>query len=130
MSLLTISKKFRFEAAHVLPWHDGKCSRLHGHSYVLEVSIRGPIKPDNPEDPQSGMVMDFARLGSLVKTTVETKLDHHSLNDLMHNPTAENLVDYLVTLWVGPLHAEGVKLMRVRLYETETSWAEWNRMVL
>jgi 6-pyruvoyltetrahydropterin/6-carboxytetrahydropterin synthase len=36
-----IRKRFRFESSHVLPHHTGKCARLHGHSYRLEVTVRG-----------------------------------------------------------------------------------------
>ena len=41
---LQIRKHFRFEAAHALPFHPGKCARMHGHSYRLEVAVRGPIR--------------------------------------------------------------------------------------
>ena len=39
-----IRKRFRFEAAHTLPFHPGKCARMHGHSYRLEVAVSGPIR--------------------------------------------------------------------------------------
>ena len=40
---MQIRKQFAFEAAHVLPYHTGKCSRLHGHSYRLEVALEGGL---------------------------------------------------------------------------------------
>src|SRR5438034_5141876 len=52
--VMLLRKTFRFEASHILPKHPGKCSRLHGHSWVLHVSITGPINRD------TGFVMDYA----------------------------------------------------------------------
>src|SRR5437667_8964526 len=56
-----VTKIFHFESAHHLPGHRGKCAHLHGHSYRLEVTIRGPIK-DMPGESDHGMVMDFGDL--------------------------------------------------------------------
>ena len=116
----TITKRFAFEAHHKLPWHAGKCARDHGHSYVLEVSVTGPVKPDNGES-DSGMVVDFGDVSAAVKPVVEAVLDHHSLNDLMPNPTAERLVEWLV----ADLGLKLPGLSRVRIYETANSWVEW-----
>lgn len=120
---LTITKRFTFEAAHQLPWHKGKCARLHGHSYVLEVSVRGPVVPDDLASPESGMVMDFDRIKAALKPLIDGKLDHFSLNQIMRNPTAENIV-----LWLtDQLRDTFPGLCRLRLYETATSWVEWER---
>ena len=86
---MQIRKSFTFEAAHVLPHHPGKCARLHGHSYRLEVALEGPLQPTGPA---AGMVEDFEALSRVVEETVIEALDHRSLNDLMDNPTAENIV--------------------------------------
>jgi len=76
---------FTFEAAHCLPEHRGECSRLHGHSYRLEVTVSGPVGPD-------GMVVDFGRLKQLVRETVIDRVDHRYLNELYpFAPTCENL---------------------------------------
>lgn len=69
MKVATITKIFRFEFAHHLPGHHGKCARPHGHSYRLEVTIRGPIKEALGES-DNGMVMDFGDLSQLVKNSV------------------------------------------------------------
>jgi 6-pyruvoyltetrahydropterin/6-carboxytetrahydropterin synthase len=47
----TLKERFSFEAAHFLPLHDGKCRRLHGHSWVGWVEICGADLP--PEGPQA-----------------------------------------------------------------------------
>lgn len=121
---LTITKRFTFEAAHQLPWHDGKCARLHGHSYVLEVSVAGEVKPDDGK-PDAGMVVDFAAVSGVMKPLIEAVLDHHSLNDQLENPTAENLVRWLVPILQPHMTQIGTVLTRLRLYETATSWVDW-----
>ena len=68
MRYAIITKIFRFESAHHLPGHHGKCARPHGHSYRLEVTIHGPIK-HAPEESDYGMVMDFGDLSQIVKNS-------------------------------------------------------------
>jgi 6-pyruvoyltetrahydropterin/6-carboxytetrahydropterin synthase len=89
---MQIRKHFRFEAAHVLPHHPGKCARMHGHSYRLEVAIRGPIQSDGPA---RGMIEDFDRIKEIVRDHVIDALDHQNLNDTVDNPTAENIVTWV-----------------------------------
>ena len=90
-----VTKIFHFESAHHLPGHRGKCARLHGHSYRLEVTIRGPIK-DMPGASDHGMVMDFDDLSGTVKNSVIERLDHRDLNEVTElHTTAENLVHWI-----------------------------------
>jgi 6-pyruvoyltetrahydropterin/6-carboxytetrahydropterin synthase len=91
MKTALITKIFRFEKAHNLPGHQGKCAHLHGHSYRLEVTLRGPIK-DVPEQSDHGMVMDFEGLSRIVRASIIERLDHSMLNEStgIHTP-AENL---------------------------------------
>ena len=123
MTYATLTKIFRFESAHHLPGHRGKCARLHGHSYQLEVTVRGPIK-DAPGESDHGMVMDFADLSQLVKNSVIEKLDHQELNEVtgLHT-TAENLAHWI---W-SELTTQGLSealLYRIRLWETESGFVE------
>jgi 6-pyruvoyltetrahydropterin/6-carboxytetrahydropterin synthase len=69
---MELTKSFKFEASHVLPKHPGKCSRLHGHSWVLHVSVAGPI------NRETGFVQDFAEISEVVKPLIE-RLDHRHL---------------------------------------------------
>jgi 6-pyruvoyltetrahydropterin/6-carboxytetrahydropterin synthase len=87
-----IRKQFPFEAAHVLPHHAGKCARLHGHSYRLDVTVEGPLQADGPA---TGMVVDFDALAEVVGTHVIDALDHRHLNDTIDNPTSENIVAWI-----------------------------------
>src|SRR5215469_12842892 len=80
---MQIRKHFRFEAAHVLPNHPGKCSRLHGHSYRLDVAVDGPL---HASGAAAGMVIDFDEIGEVVDREIVGALDHRSLNDVIANP--------------------------------------------
>jgi 6-pyruvoyltetrahydropterin/6-carboxytetrahydropterin synthase len=71
-----LCKEFRFEASHQLPNHDGKCARLHGHSWVLKVWVYGPVQEE--EGPKQGMVMDYVDIKAVVQPIVDS-LDHHHL---------------------------------------------------
>ena len=109
----SVTRTFRFEAAHQLPWHAGKCQRLHGHSYRLEVTVSGPVGPQ-------GIVVDFADVARVVESEVVARYDHCYLNDLMENPTAELLAHQV---W-KTLEAAGLAISRIRLWETEESSVE------
>jgi 6-pyruvoyltetrahydropterin/6-carboxytetrahydropterin synthase len=86
-----VRRRFRFEAAHRLPHHAGRCRELHGHSYELVVTVEGPIA-----EP-SGMVQDFSELKRAAREAVVDRLDHRYLNDLVDNPTAERLAAWIWT---------------------------------
>jgi 6-pyruvoyltetrahydropterin/6-carboxytetrahydropterin synthase len=111
-----IRKQFTFEAAHVLPHHDGKCSRLHGHSYRLDVSLEGDLQTTGPAQ---GMVVDFDALSGIVRGGVIEELDHRSLNDVIENPTSENIV-----IWIWKrLAPDLAQLSELVLWETATACA-------
>jgi len=106
-----VRRRFRFEAAHRLPRHPGKCRELHGHSYELVVVVERAVEPD------SGIAIDFSDLKRVVGEAVVSRLDHRCLNDLMENPTAE-----LLAVWVWerltPL-LDG--LVEIEIFETRDS---------
>ena len=109
----SVTRSFRFEAAHQLPWHPGKCRDLHGHSYRLDVTVEGPVGPQ-------GIVLDFDELKDVVEREVVARYDHRYLNELMDNPTAELVAHHI---W-KTLEAAGLRLTCVRLWETESSMVE------
>ncbi len=113
---MQIRKQFSFEAAHVLPYHDGKCSRLHGHSYRLDVSVDGPLATSGPS---TGMIVDFDVLASVVRASVIEALDHRHLNDIIENPTSENIVSWI---W-HRLVAQLPQLAELTLWETANACA-------
>jgi 6-pyruvoyltetrahydropterin/6-carboxytetrahydropterin synthase len=117
---MQIRKHFRFEAAHVLPHHPGKCARLHGHSYRLEVAVRGPLQS---EGPARGMIADFDTIKTVVRSEAVDVLDHQNLNDFMDNPTAEQIV-----MWIWRrLDPQLDGLDELVLWETSTSCAVLRR---
>ena len=116
----TISKTFDFAASHRLDGlpEDHPCSRLHGHNYVVKVTITGDVDP-------VGFVIDYRQLAP-VKTYLDEKLDHRHLNDVLDfNPTAEHLAAHLAghvrTLVPGITYAHEVT---VAVSETPKTWAE------
>ena len=121
-----IRKEFKFEAAHSLPLHDGKCRRLHGHSYRVIVEIASADV--RSEGPKTGMVCDFATLSDVVKPIIAT-LDHYNLNHVTPvYTTAENLAKWLFEQIVDCSHLEIVNgLQAVEVYETATSMARYER---
>lgn len=113
----TIAKSFTFEAAHLLPDHIGKCAKLHGHSYRLEVSVSGLVQTTGAE---TGMVMDFTYLSEIVEREVVSKWDHQLLNDVVSfTPTAELLAGEAFRL----LKNAGLPVTRLELWETPRSRA-------
>ena len=87
-----IWKEFQLEAAHRLPNvpPDHKCARLHGHSFKIEIEIRGPV------DEDTGWFIDYGVLDDIVNPLV-AQLDHHYLNEVpgLENPTSEVLAGWV-----------------------------------
>ncbi|KAF6002837.1 hypothetical protein F1559_004276 [Cyanidiococcus yangmingshanensis] len=102
----------------------GKCARRHGHNYVLEVTVRGPL------DAQTGMVLDMRLLKDTIEEHVLQRLDHSSIDEELEEfsgsaasettgrapATTENLA---VAIWERLRPHLGVYLYRVRLWETD-----------
>ncbi|MBV8074681.1 MAG: 6-carboxytetrahydropterin synthase QueD [Candidatus Eremiobacteraeota bacterium] len=113
---MQVRKSFRFEAAHVLPHHPGKCSKLHGHSYRLEVAVEGPL---HTHGPAQGMVQDFDEIGRIVRSRIIDEFDHASLNDFIENPTSENILNWIWTRLADVLPG----IAELVLWETATACA-------
>jgi 6-pyruvoyltetrahydropterin/6-carboxytetrahydropterin synthase len=109
-----ISKEFTFEAAHRLPHvpPGHKCARVHGHSYNIEITIRGPV------DPKLGWIVDFAELNAAWQP-LHAQLDHRLLNEVsgLENPTSELLAAWLFER----LQIPGTRVVKIRVAETCTS---------
>jgi 6-pyruvoyltetrahydropterin/6-carboxytetrahydropterin synthase len=109
---MRLCREFYFDAAHYLPNYKGKCEKLHGHTYKLEIVIEGGVKTD-------GMIIDFAKMKALVETSVIEELDHHALNDLFENPTAEHIIEWIALQLKGKLPVYSIKL-----WEGSGKWVE------
>lgn len=115
----SIFKVFTLEAAHRLPHvpEGHKCSRLHGHSFRVEIHASGPV------GQHSGWVMDFADLKVAFRPLYE-QLDHHYLNDIpgLENPTSERLA-----MWIWErLQPRLPGLSEVAVHETCTSGCRYH----
>jgi len=115
-----------FDAAHFLPNYPGKCARVHGHMWTVEIGITGV------SNPTTGMVIDFGDLKRILKVAVIDKLDHTLLNlkDVEGRlefpsdmPTAENILTWIVKS-LKPLLPQ---LTYVRLAESPSSWVVWRK---
>ena len=113
---MEIFREFTFEAAHRLPNVPAghKCARLHGHSYRVEVHLRGEV------DQVAGWVTDFADIKAAFRP-VHDQIDHHYLNEIegLENPTSENIAHWI---W-DHLKPSVPQLSQVVVQETCTSGA-------
>ncbi len=111
---MIIIKEFDFDAAHFLPEYNGKCERLHGHTYKLVVKVEGT--PDH-----EGMVIDFVKLKNIVKDKAVSKLDHYLINDIIPVPSAENISMWIWNQIEADLTSDHYHLYEVQVWETRTS---------
>jgi 6-pyruvoyltetrahydropterin/6-carboxytetrahydropterin synthase len=139
--MLSVTKVFRFEAAHVIFGYPGKCSRIHGHSYELHVTVGLKDSPGSYL-PGTGMIIDFADLKKIVNEKVIRKLDHRFMVSRAYlsahsgrfaddelvvmevEPTAENLVQWF-SEQISAVLPDHTRLLHLRLYETKDSYAAW-----
>lgn len=138
--MISVTKIFNFEMAHALFDYKGPCGNIHGHSYVLHVTVK-PSK-ENEELKFPGFVIDFKELKELVKSRIIERLDHQlvlsgdyiksleinqpfkNLLEFDREPTAENLLLFISKELQSHLPAH-VILHSLKLYETNSSYAEW-----
>lgn len=136
--MLKVTKTVRFDAAHLLTNHQGKCRNLHGHTYTLNITVAQA--PEVSDD----MVMDFKDLKNVCEEFILSRFDHTFIYDetspveceiasvlakydmrtvaLPCRSTAENLARY----FFGVLHERISGLVSVRVWETPTSVAEYS----
>jgi len=129
--------------AHALWNHDGTCRNVHGHSYILFVTIIGKLTDDN-HSPKSGMVVDFSDIKKWVKSEIIDELDHcfvvssdadienlkkvqqmfEKMKIVDFQPTCENLLVYMADI-IKKNMPDHIELYSLKLHETPTSYAEW-----
>lgn len=144
MATIRLTREFSFEMAHALEGYDGLCRHVHGHSYKLFVTVAG-TPCDAPDDPKYGMVMDFGDLKRIVNRLVVDRYDHalilrqtpenmqlleqvckkwERVYLVDYQPTCEQMIARFATQIVREL-PEDVRLVELKLYETEKSHATW-----
>tara|TARA_Y100001936_G_C16086587_1_gene682201 strand:- start:3151 stop:3573 length:423 start_codon:yes stop_codon:yes gene_type:complete len=131
----TLTKRMEFSASHRY-WNNnwsekknlevfGKCTSKygHGHNYVLETTIEGPV------DPETGMIINIYKLKPMIKSVLK-EFDHKFLNedtDYFEEliPTTENFAKILYECITEKLKCADCKLRKVRLYETKDLFVEY-----
>jgi 6-pyruvoyltetrahydropterin/6-carboxytetrahydropterin synthase len=119
---MILTKTFTFDAAHKLSGlpRNHKCSRVHGHTYRVEIGIKGDMI-----DSKTGFLagFDFTDLEKSWMPLYKI-LDHHDLNRVsgLGNPTCENL-----TVWIAKRLLKGSLqkfLSHIRVYESSTTYCQ------
>jgi 6-pyruvoyltetrahydropterin/6-carboxytetrahydropterin synthase len=111
---MILIREFKFDAAHNLVEYHGKCEKLHGHTYKLVVKLEGtPGKED--------MIMDFAELKKIVESNVLQHLDHAYINNLIKQPSAENIAKWVwEKLYDKFQQEESCRLYEIEIWETQS----------
>jgi 6-pyruvoyltetrahydropterin/6-carboxytetrahydropterin synthase len=144
--VITITRKLEFDAGHRIPDHRSQCRNLHGHRYVLEITLAGEVSRESGAS-DNGMVMDFADVKALanehlvsvwdhaflvyegdtaVRSFLETMPDHKTVV-FDRVPTVENLAAAAFDKLSGVFdthYGRDLRLVRLRLYETPNCWSE------
>lgn len=139
-----ITKQFGFHAGHRLENHGGKCRRLHGHTYKVDVEVGGLVS-EEMDTPGEGMVIDFDELKA-AWAPIDDLFDHRFMlstsdplfEDLQNRepdsvvpfdspPTAERIAERIAIMLSrnGLFRLGGASLYCVRVWETPTSYAEY-----
>ncbi|MGC8819740.1 MAG: 6-carboxytetrahydropterin synthase QueD [Fervidobacterium sp.] len=118
--MLCVVKEFTFDAAHNLVKYHGKCEKLHGHTYKLQVVVCG-------EKDEEGMVIDFIEMKRIVQEEVLSFLDHSYINDIISQPSAENIAEWIWSRLEEKLTTGRYKLSEIRLWETPTSFVIYRK---
>ena len=141
--MISVTRRLEFDAGHRIPDHRSQCRNLHGHRYVLEITLTGDVV-QAPGESDNGMLMDFSEIKQIAKQHIVDVWDHaflvyegdaavrgfldtlpgHKTVVLDRIPTAENLAaivfETLAPHYHGHYGAE-LRLTRVRLCETPTA---------
>lgn len=141
--MLSLTKVFHFETGHALHNYEGACKNIHGHSYELRVSITTSSIQTDQYLPAPGFIIDFKEIKKIVNKSIVDLLDHKlilSTDYLLHHPelkdldnliiwdfepSAENILLFIKNTLIIKLPKE-IKLTKLLLYETKSSFVEWN----
>jgi 6-pyruvoyltetrahydropterin/6-carboxytetrahydropterin synthase len=121
--MFTINVKSHYDAAHFIRDYNGKCERLHGHRYEVEVALQFE------STGRGGIAYDFTEAKRQLREITE-ELDHQNLNDLPAfegiETSAENQARYIYDSLKVRLGDVGENLHYVRVWETPNQWAQYS----
>ncbi|MEY2846084.1 MAG: hypothetical protein RL076_1630 [Chloroflexota bacterium] len=113
-----------FEAAHRLIGDFGPAQRMHGHTYRVEVSVRGP------QLAADGTLVDIGVVQTALRTIVDS-FHYQNLDDLAvfhgKNSTAEVVATVICETVMAALHHRGLAAIRVAVWESGQAWAAVER---
>ena len=135
---MKIAKEFRWEMGHRLPFHNGLCKNVHGHSYQMVIELEGNVNT-------KGMIIDFYDLGAIIDPIIE-KYDHaflcwekdkivkdflikHKMKRVFVNyhSTVENICEdftNIISNKLKKLQFKNIETLTVKIFETPNSYAE------
>jgi 6-pyruvoyltetrahydropterin/6-carboxytetrahydropterin synthase len=120
--LYELTVETSFSAAHQLRGYKGKCERMHGHNWKVNVHVVAA------KLNEMDLAIDFHELKKLANETVSS-LDHSFLNELFpfteKNPSSENIAKWIFDSLRKKLNREGVNLSAVTVWESETASATY-----
>lgn len=143
MAVVRLTRVFHFDMAHALHNYAGKCKNIHGHTYRLEVTVKGT--PSNADtSPKRGMLIDFSDFKKLIEKEIINVWDHslmlqqdtdtmvlqcllnqyEKIRVVAYQPTTENMICELAEI-IKKILPTDLQLYSLRLNETEKSFAEW-----
>lgn len=141
-----ITRRLEFDAGHRIPHHGGHCRHIHGHRYVIEVTVLGDVLSHQGHG-DDGMVLDFGDIKKITNESIVEQWDHAFLvakeDEMLVNflasipghktvvldciPTVENLAQTAFKI-LDPVFKERfngrLNLSRLRIYETPNCWAD------
>ncbi len=146
-AVLTCTRRLEWDAMHRIPRHESKCAAFHGHRYAAEITCHAEALDDR------GRVIDFGVVKERVGTWIDTHWDHTAIlmegdpdpavagiaaSNAAHGrpvywmaapPTAENVAAELAVHAQRLLADTGVRVIRIRVWETPNGSAEWDGLV-
>lgn len=113
----------QFAAAHQLRNFRGKCEKLHGHNWRIDVFVEGKKLND------AGLLIDFKDLKDATSRILE-ELDHSFLNELPQfkdqNPSSENIAAYVFTKLSSELNDTNITVSKVTAWESDTASSSYS----
>ena len=143
MSTIHLTKVFSFAMAHALENYHGMCKNIHGHTYKLEVTVKG-VPSQDENSSKRGMIIDFSDLKAIIEEKIVRPWDHALMLNRKANPellrllqknygkiiltdyqpTTENMLCYLAAE-IKAILPPDIQLYSIKLKETENSYATW-----
>ncbi|MBW3554340.1 MAG: 6-carboxytetrahydropterin synthase QueD [Gemmatimonadetes bacterium] len=126
--MYVVSVQAHYDSAHFLRKYRGKCERLHGHRYVVEIALATETLTDG------GLAFDFVDVKRELRALAD-RLDHENINDLPPfdeiEPSAENQARFFFDELTRRLPEDMAKaLLYARVWETPTQWAQYSEKTL